>query len=153
MEEARIAWLLSAGEDHAPAAVLLRRNEQVEIPGARRQVLGEFVAPHRGIDRVRIANGHSTRFDNPAQRMAGIESDVHFRLGGASRPPPGLDVRACQPAADQVPVGAARGAQTDCLALARHAQCPDCEVRRSSWLGPGANFAIIRDTGIIDLLV
>jgi hypothetical protein len=32
-------------------------------------------------------------------------------------------------------------------------QCPDSEVRHGTRLGPGANFGIIRDTGIIDLLV
>ena len=75
------------------------------VPGL--QILGQLLAPHRGIDGMGVADGRAPSLDDAAQRVLGVEGDVDLGLGGRARAPPGLDVRPRQPAADQIPVGAA----------------------------------------------
>ena len=53
----------------APAAMLLRRNEKIEVPGAGLEILRQLIAPQRGIDRMRVADGLAAGLDDAAERM------------------------------------------------------------------------------------
>src|SRR5436190_16814435 len=96
----------------ATAAVLLRRDEEIEVPGTGLEILRQRFTPQRGIDRVRVADGLGAGLDDAADRMGGAERHVELGLRRRQRSPPVLDVVARQPAADQVPVGSPRRPQT-----------------------------------------
>ncbi len=113
-ERGREHLLLEEGERRladALAAMLLGGDEEIEIPGAGLELLREISAPDRCIDGVRIADGLAVGLDDAADGVGGAQRDVDLGLGRRERAPPLLDVGAREPAADQVPVAARRGAQ------------------------------------------
>src|SRR5665647_820781 len=115
--ENRILQQPQSRRPYAPHSVLLRSNEQVEVPGARLEILRQLLAPHRGVNRVRIADCAATGLDDAAKSVLRIECNVDLRLGRCTRTPPGFYVGARQPAADEIPIHAVRRAQVNGAAM------------------------------------
>ena len=51
-----------------------------QVPGSRS--CGQLLAPHRGIDGVRVADGRAAGLDDAAERVPGVEGDIDLGLGG-----------------------------------------------------------------------
>jgi hypothetical protein len=95
------------------AAMLCRGDEQVDVPGAGRDLRRPLLGPHADLHRVGIADGGAVALDDARQRRCAPhrQRDAGLRAGGAA--PPFLRCRLGQPAANEKAILGRRRAEVD----------------------------------------
>src|SRR5690606_11550510 len=96
---------------NALAAMSLGGDEDVEIPRAGAQVVGQRLAPKGRVDRMCVTDRLPFYLDHAADGMRAVERHQHLGLGTCLRTPPALDIRPGEPAADEGPVAMRGGSQ------------------------------------------